>query len=210
MKKVLSILMVALMGLALCTTVACNKDDDNTNNTENNGGGNNNGGNNNGNNNGGNNGGDNGGNNGGGDTTIVNDVWVDLGLPSGTKWKNANEVNAADTVYNFYTYAEAVAAFGNALPTDVQWEELKDNCQWTGNGSGYITATGRNGNSIVLPAEGYRNCDGFVNFVGSDGYYWSSTPYGSDYAWGLYFSSGRVYMSYSSRCYGYSVRLVQN
>ena len=205
MKKVFSILMVALMGLALCTTVACTKDDNNTNNTENNGGGN--GGNNgggNGGNNGGNNGGDNGGNNGGN----VNDVWVDLGLPSGTKWKNANEVNAADTVYDFYTYAEAVAAFGNALPTKEQWEELKDNCQWTWNGREH-TVTG-NGHSIVLPAAGYRGCSGDVYGVGSDGFYWSSTPNSSDWAWYLNFLSSNVFMEYSDRCYGGSVRLVKN
>ena len=188
MKKVLSILMVALMGLALCTTVACNKDDNSTTNTENNGGGNNNGGNNGGN---------------------VNNVWVDLGLPSGTKWKNANEVNAADTVYNFYTYDEALAAFGSALPTKEQWEELKNNCQWTWNGSG-CTVTGPNGHSIVLPAAGYRDCNGRVGNVGSDGYYWSTTPNGSDYAWRFGFNSGGAGMGYYDRSFGGSVRLVQD
>ena len=189
MKKVFSILMVALMGLALCTTVACTKDDNNTNNTENNGGNN--------------------GSNNGGDTIIVDSAYVDLGLPSGTKWKNANEVNAADTVYDFYTYAEAVAAFGDALPTKEQYEELKDSCQWTWNGSGY-TVTGPNGHSIDLPAAGYRNCSGNVHYVGSYGYYWSSTPYGSDDAWYLYWRSGEVGMGNDRRCLGLTVRLVKN
>ncbi len=189
MKRVFTFALVALMGLALCVTVACNKDDGSTTNTENNGG-------------------NNGSNNGGGN---VNNVWVDLGLPSGTMWKNANEVNAADTVYDFYTYDEAVAAFGDDLPTKGQLEELQNNCQWTWNGSGY-TVTGRNGHSIVLPAAGYRSYDGVI-FVGSHGFYWSSTPSGSypGNAWHLGFHDSIWVVVYQSTCSaGLSVRLVKN
>ena len=140
----------------------------------------------------------------------VNDVWVDLGLPSGTKWKNANEVNAADAEYNFYTYDEAVAAFGDALPTGEQLKELKDSCQWTWNGSGY-TVTGPNGHSIVLPAAGFRNNLGGVYHVGSHGFYWSSTPNGPTDAWCIHFLSGAVNMDFDSFCgYGHSVRLVRD
>ncbi len=189
MKRVFTFALVALMGLALCVTVACNKDDGSTTNTENNGG-------------------NNGSNNGGGN---VNNVWVDLGMPSGTMWKNANEVNAADTVYDFYTYDEAVAAFGDALPTKGQLEELKDNCQWSWNGSGY-TVTGPNGHSIVLPAAGYRDCNyGSVYHVGALGGYWSSAPCGSENAWFLYFLHYvGVEVTNLLRCNGYSVRLVQD
>ncbi len=194
--------MALFLGAVVCCTEKENADSTNGNNVATNDD-------NNGENNGDNNGGDNGGNSGG-DTTIVNDVWVDLGLPSGTKWKNENEVNAADTVYNFYTYNEAVAAFGNDLPTNVQLQELKDVCQWTWIGGGY-RATGPNDNSIVLPAAGYRNCDGSVNDVGAYGDYWSSKPYGTDYAIDLYFYSGVVGIgSLSRRCSGRSVRLVKD
>ncbi|MBQ3982262.1 MAG: hypothetical protein II633_00665, partial [Bacteroidales bacterium] len=78
--------------------------------------------------------------------------YTDLGLPSGTIWKNFNATG-------FYTYDEAVSQFGNRLPTKQQWEELKAECQWSWNGSGY-KVTGPNGNSIVLPASGIRYCDG--------------------------------------------------
>ena len=61
-----------------------------------------------------------------------------------------------------------------------------------------------------LPTAGYRNCNGSVNNVGSNGNYWSSTPKDSDYAWGLYFYFGRVHMDYSYRRDGISVRLVKN
>ena len=133
--------------------------------------------------------------------------YTDLGLPSGTKWKNFNATG-------FYTYDEAVSQFGDRLPTKGQWEELKAECKWTWNGSGY-KITGPNGNSIVLPASGIRYCDGSVKYVGSFGYYWSSTPGDSGDAWYLYFGSGGVYMNYGSRyngsrCYGHAVRLVQD
>ena len=128
--------------------------------------------------------------------------YTDLGLPSGTIWKNFNATG-------FYTYDEAVSQFGNRLPTKEQWEELKAECQWSWNGNGY-NVTGPNGNSIVLPASGWRGCDGSVYNVGSFGFYWSSTPEVSEYAWNLYFNSGGVYVDYGSRCYGQSVRLVQD
>ena len=129
--------------------------------------------------------------------------YVDLGLPSGTKWKAENEEGG------LYTYDEAVSRFGDKLPTMKQLGELECECQWEWIGDGY-KVTGPNGKSIVLSAAGYRDCDGSVNDVGSDGLYWSSTPCGSEDAWYLYFNSGGVSMNYNYRCYGLSVRLVQD
>ena len=129
-------------------------------------------------------------------------VFVDLGLPSGTKWKAINEEG-------YYDYDAAAEKYGAYLPTKEQFQELIACCIWEWNGEGYVVK-GANGNSILLPAAGYRYCNGGVGDVGTDGYYWSSTPYDSDYAWRLYFDSSEVNMSYSYRCYGRSVRLVQN
>ena len=128
--------------------------------------------------------------------------YTDLGLPSGTIWKNFNATG-------FYTYDEAVFLCGNRLPTKQQWKELIAECQWSWNGSGY-KVTSPNGNSIVLPASGIRYCDGSVKYVGSFGYYWSSTPGNSDDAWCLDFYSDGVYVDDYSRCNGLSVRLVQD
>lgn len=128
--------------------------------------------------------------------------YTDLGLPSGTIWKNFNATG-------FYTYDEAVSQFGSRLPSKEQWEELKAECQWSWTGSGY-KVTGPNGNSITLPAAGYRHCIGSVYGVGSNGDYWSSTPDGSDYAWDINFDSGSVNTGGYGRCNGNSVRLVQD
>lgn len=126
--------------------------------------------------------------------------YVDLGLPSGTLWKDQNEAGG------LYSYDQAMAKFGSSLPTKEQLEELKNSCRWTWNGNGY-KVEGPSGESIVLPAAGYRNCDGSVRYVGSDGYYWSSTR--SEDAWFLCFYSGGVDMGSHSHCYGHSVRLVR-
>ena len=129
--------------------------------------------------------------------------YVDLGLPSGTKWKKANE--GGDNAR--YTYDEAVSRFGNELPTKQQLEELKNKCTWTRTGSGY-KVIGPNGNSIYLPAAGGCTCSGDVYEVGTRGTYWSSTPEDSNHAWNLYFTSGGAHMYDHSRCQGRSVRLV--
>lgn len=137
-------------------------------------------------------------------TPAVPAGYVDLGLPSGTLWKDKNEDGG------FYTYEQAMAKFGNEeLPSKEQFEELKSACKWEWTGDGY-KVTGPSGNYISLPAAGCRDCGGGVGGVGSSGNYWSSTPDGSDYAWYLRFESGGVYVNGSRRCYGRSVRLVQD
>jgi uncharacterized protein (TIGR02145 family) len=128
-------------------------------------------------------------------------VWVDLDLPSGTKWKSVNESG-------FYSYESAIDNFGMYVPTKEQWQELRTFCVWTWQEDGY-RVTGNNGNSIFLPAAGWRYCDGDVVDVGSFGIYWSSTPDGSGIAWCLYFESSEVNVFDVDRCFGLSVRLVQ-
>ena len=137
-----------------------------------------------------------------GGNTDYDGNFVDLGLPSGTLWKETNEAG-------FHTYDEAVQRFGDNLPSREQFEELQTLCQWDWIGDG-MKVTGPNGNSIVLPAAGSRSCSGDVSNVGSYGYYWSSTPDGSVNAWRFYFDSGNEYLLNYGRCFGYSVRLVQD
>ena len=136
--------------------------------------------------------------------------YVDLGLPSGTLWKKVDEgADRTNFGQAYYTYDEAVTNFGSKIPTKAQWEELKDYCTWSWIGDGY-KVTGPSGNSITLPAAGFRGCDGEIYGVGTYGYYWSSTPYDSDGAWCLRFFSSEVNMYSYYRCCGQSVRLVQN
>ena len=98
------------------------------------------------------------------------------------------------------------------MPTLTELNELKNNCTWTWttqNGSRGYKVTGPNGNSIFLPAAGYRYDSGLYN-AGSDGYYWSSSliESNSSYAWYLYFGSGSSYKDDCDRYYGLAVRAV--
>ena len=127
-------------------------------------------------------------------------MYVDLGLPSGTLWKNQTEED-------FYTYDEAINRFGKNLPSKGQWEELMDKCKWTWNGCGYIV-TGPNGYSIELPAMGYFSRSGGVWNENLRGYYWSYTPTDSEKAMELELSSKRVYLNSIFQSFMFSVRLV--
>lgn len=135
--------------------------------------------------------------------TLKAQGYVDLGLPSGTLWKDKNEEGG------FYSYDQAVSKFGNKMPTKEQLEELENLCQWIWIGRGF-EVVGPNGESIVLPAVGYRDSYGNVNEVDSNGSYWSSTHYGSDSAWYLNFYKHTLYIYNVRRYIGLSVRLVQD
>ena len=98
------------------------------------------------------------------------------------------------------------------MPTYEEIVELVNNTtsEWTTvNGiNGRKFTSKANGNSIFLPAAGWRHGSSLGDQTRS-GYYWSATvrPSYSGYARGLYFGSGDV-DAYSGRDYGFSVRPV--
>lgn len=99
------------------------------------------------------------------------------------------------------------------MPTNAEQDDLRNKCTWvwtTYDGhNGYVVA-GSNGNSIFLPAAGYR-IDGSLDNDGSYGCYWSSTLFGafSSYESCLVtFTSGSVDWNRARRCSGRSIRPV--
>ena len=110
-------------------------------------------------------------------------------------------------------YDAARANWGGSwrMPTYDELNELLNNCTWTWttqNGVNGYKVKGPNGNSIFLPAAGYRYGSS-LDDAGSGGYYWSSTPHDSnDLACSLYFYSDGHSMYYDGRGYGQSVRPV--
>lgn len=134
----------------------------------------------------------------------ANAQYVDLGLPSGTKWKNKNESGG------FYKYEEAVEKFGSKLPTRKQFEELKNYCTWIWTGKGY-KITGPNGNYIILPASGYRDILGEIYDSGKVGFYWSSTsmPNNTLGAYDICFNSRAIEITPSFYLFQETVRLVE-
>ena len=98
------------------------------------------------------------------------------------------------------------------IPTDAEWTELRECCNWTWtstNGVNGYKVTGPNGNSIFLSAAGCRY-DTDIYDAGSNGYYWSSSLYADSPrdAWYVDIRSGYVNRYNGRRCYGRSVRPV--
>ena len=141
--------------------------------------------------------------------------FVDLGLS--VKWATCNVgANSPEEYGDYYTFdaAQKLGRGGKRVPTDEEFQELIDNCTctWTKEKGvkGYKVTSKKKGNSIFLPAAGFRNGTDVDN-VGSDGDYWSSSA--NDYdgrADCLDFSGGYVYTGSYYRYYGFSVRLVQD
>ncbi len=112
-------------------------------------------------------------------------------------------------------YDAARANWGGTwrLPTAAEIQELIDNCttEWTTrNGvKGRLVKSKKNGNSIFLPAAGYRIGTSLRN-AGEWGLYWSSSPNESDsqYAYELYFYSGYFLRDWRYRNLGQGVRPV--
>ena len=112
----------------------------------------------------------------------------------------------------------ADAAFANwgaywRMPTDEEMTELRNNCTWTWtsqNGvNGYKVTSKSNGNSIFLPAAGFRDGSSLYS-AGYHGCYWSSSlgTGNPGSAWYLYFNSSSVSRYNLSRYYELSVRPV--
>ncbi len=133
---------------------------------------------------------------------LLEQGYVDLGLPSGTLWKDRNEEG-------YYTYDQAKNEFDN-LPSKEQCEELKSLCDWSWTGSGY-DVVGPNGHSIFLPAAGFssKSSKG-VEEVYLEGYYISLSQLNDeDKSWLLYFNQGYVSMCVDNHDgIGSSVRIV--
>ena len=109
-------------------------------------------------------------------------------------------------------YDAATANWGGnwRMPTYAELSELNTQCTWEwineNDFKGY-KVTGPNGNSIFLPAAGYRGGSSLYS-AGGSGYCWSSAPIeNNDYsAYDLYFNSSNHIVGSDSRYYGQSVR----
>ena len=135
-------------------------------------------------------------------------TYIDLGLPSGTKWKISNETYPKRR----YTYDDAIQRFGNKLPSSEQFYELMNFCKWDWDEEqeGY-NVEGLNGNSIFIPADGWCDENGKVVYEFGN-QYWSSTPdeRGYDQAWSFYFDSHCSEFELNDWHFKFSVRLIKH
>ena len=163
-------------------------------------------------------------------------AWGETQPKSTYKWSNyqyyydgiwvTKYCNNSDYGYNGFTdnlttlLPEDDAAAANwggnwRMPTKEEFQELYNNTThtWTTqNGVNGRLFTAANGNSLFLPAAGFRY-DSSLYEAGSHGNYWSSLlllrtedPY---YAWFFYFDSDGTYVNYDARRIGHSVRAVR-
>ena len=97
------------------------------------------------------------------------------------------------------------------IPTTEQHQELIDNCTWkwtTINGVNGQVVTGPTGNSIFLPAAGYRDGSS-ISSETTCGFYWSRTLYGTRMALDHECNSGNSYTLLRARSTGLTVRAVR-
>lgn len=134
-------------------------------------------------------------------TCVASAQYVDLGLPSGTLWKCQNEDG-------FYLALRAQNLFAGQLPSIEQVRELKNNCIWYWKDNG-VLIEGPNGNTMFLPANGYRDCNGKMGSVGTYGYYWLNHFGDSSSSMFNISSSGYDYFVGFSNCHSLNVRLVK-
>ena len=144
-------------------------------------------------------------------------------LSSGTitKYNNSSDYGTEDNKTQLDLSDDAARAnWGGSwrMPTDAEFTELREQCTWTiiqvkdNSGGiinvGYNVTSKSNGNSIFLPAAGWRN-DSSLSYAGSNGYYWSSSL-GTDamLAWCVFFNSIEVSRGNMGREDGLSVRPV--
>lgn len=137
----------------------------------------------------------------------------DLGLS--VEWGTCNMGATNSYEYGkFYTWNEIhnYESNGYRLPKAEEQRELLEKCvhAWgENNGVNGMWFVAKNGNAVFLPTAGYR-LGSDVDYVGSRGYYWSSSASGSYYAFYLTFNSDGAYMGYGyDRGGGQSVRLVR-
>ena len=99
------------------------------------------------------------------------------------------------------------------MPTTEEYTELRENCTWTWTTMNDITGyevKGTNGNSIFLPAAGYRN-NKDLSEVGL-GYCWSSLLYAAvpQSSFCFIFSQNNIFNRAQDRFFGYPIRPVKS
>lgn len=136
--------------------------------------------------------------------------WCNGSFQNITKYNNVDNKTELDPEDD----AAHVSLGGNwRIPTDAEWTELRENCTWTWmtqNGvMGRLVTSKVNGNSIFLPAAGFRSGTN-LGGAGSYGYYWSSTLHFAGSAWYVYIMSDSFGQG-NHDCYrGQSIRPVMD
>lgn len=128
-----------------------------------------------------------------------------------------NDIDGLTTLQQNDDAATYILGNGQRMPTYDDWNELMTHCSQTYttlNGVKGVQFTASNGNSIFLPAVGFRHEGGIFNYGQYDGmgFYWTSsrsenTPIK---AWNVFFNSEEFVLRESFRLFGLSIRPVRS
>jgi uncharacterized protein (TIGR02145 family) len=156
--------------------------------------------------------------------------WYDTNTPnfahgptgSGDSEANSNSISGWDQTYapdgawsDSYKTANDPCPDGFQVPTGSQWDGVLDNNTqstvgtWANSVANYNSARFF-GNSLMLPAAGYRyNSSGGLGHRGYYGGYWSSSESSSSNSWYMHFGSGYANMwEEYGRWRGFSIRCI--
>ncbi len=160
-------------------------------------------------------------------------AWGETATKETYNWSTYKYYDTSSSSYTKYTSTDSKTVLENSddaayvnwssscrMPTQAEFSELCNTtyCTWTWTSKtnssnetieGYEVTSKTNGNSIFLPASGYRN-ESRLSFSGSCGYCWSSTllSNSTSKAYYLFFESGDFSSISNYRSYGLTVRPV--
>jgi uncharacterized protein (TIGR02145 family) len=157
---------------------------------------------------------------------IGSQCWLqkNMNYSTGNSWCYDNDSSNCNTYGRLYDWQTALGACpsGWHLPSDAEWTALTDFLGGESIAGGKMKEAGTA--HWESPNTGATNSSGFTALPGSQRYdnggfyglgycalFWSSTAYSPTYVWGwrLSFNYHYVYISYSSKTYGFSARCVQ-
>lgn len=143
--------------------------------------------------------------------------YVDLGLPSGTKWANCNVGASSPYEYgNYYSWDDTTCCIWGknwGTPTKNDLIELIERCEWewcSERGKEGYVVIGPNKNCIFFPAAGQKEDDKIL-YNGKTGMYWSAEVHDemeSTDSWCLGFCDTNVNIGWDPRYIGYPIRPV--
>jgi len=135
------------------------------------------------------------------------DEWANL--TTGAWCYYENKISNGTTygkLYNWFAVNDprGLAPKGYHIPTDAECTILTDNL-------GDKAGTKMKNTFAMLPG-GYRVYDGRFGFIGSFGYWWSSSEFNANYAWNrnLGYSNGSVNRHHLEKLSGFSVRCLRD
>ena len=155
-------------------------------------------------------------------------AWGETATKSSYTWSNYFDTSNGGSTFNTYnssmeelqtTHDAAYVNWGSnwRIPTNEQMNEIRSNCErrWTSdNGVPGCEFTGKGGNTIFLPAAGYRGTS--LGELHETGCYWtrnlSSQQYNGSWVWALslQFTYSNIMAKSWYRYLGYSIRPVRN